>query len=216
MAADLSTIHKLRQEYKKAELRENKINPDALKQFQLWFNEALEGQLIEPAAMTLATSDTGGFPSARIVLLKKVDEHGFTFFTNYESRKAHEIEKNPQVSLLFFWPQLERQVRVMGRASKISFSESEKYFHSRPFESQLGALASPQSEEIENRETLDNKLADLRSLYKDKSVPMPIYWGGYLVKPEKIEFWQGRPNRLHDRILYTRNGHDWRITRLAP
>ena len=216
MSIDLNSIHRIRQEYKKATLNEENVNVNALTQFEIWFGDALEAEVIEPNAMTLSTVNREGVPSSRIVLLKKVDDSGFTFFTNYSSKKAADIERNNKVSLLFFWPQLERQVRVTGLAEKVSVFDSEEYFHSRPFASQIGAIASPQSREIKNREILDDTLKELLAIYKDKEVPMPGHWGGYLVKPDSIEFWQGRSNRLHDRLLYTRLDNGWKISRLAP
>jgi len=210
-------IQNLRQDYNSAALSEKDINPNPIKQFDKWFNEALDANVHEPNAMTLATATTDGRPSARIVLLKGFNNDGFMFYTNYLSRKGKEIAKNPLASVVFFWGSMERQVRIEGTIEKLSREQSEDYFHSRPKGSQLGAVASPQSQEIAGRELLDNKLKGLEAEYADKQVPKPSYWGGYLLKPRIVEFWQGRSNRLHDRLVYKKTDNkNWKIVRLAP
>ena len=210
-------LQNLRQEYSAASLSELSINNDPLKQFESWFNEAMQAQIPEPNAMTLATATNDGRPSARIVLLKGFDERGFAFYTNYLSRKGKEIAKNPYAAITFFWGELERQVRIEGIIEKLSKEESEKYFSSRPKKSQLGALASPQSQEITGREVLEEKMNLLEAEYADKDVPKPSYWGGYVLKPRMIEFWQGRRSRLHDRVLYKKiDNKNWKKVRLAP
>lgn len=212
------TLHleDIRQEYRKSELHEAQVNGNPIVQFSKWFEDAVHAQVPEVNAMTLATCNNAGIPSARIVLLKGVSERGFSFFTNYLSEKGEDMAKNPNVALVFFWQQLERQVRIAGSIEKLSVQESTIYFHSRPKGSQLGAWASTQSEEIPNREHLQKRLAALELEYTDKQVPKPPHWGGYVVKPTSMEFWQGRPSRLHDRIRYTLHDQDWKIARLAP
>ena len=210
-------IQNIRNEYLAASLSENDVDNDPIKQFEKWFNEALEAELQEPTAMTLATATHDGRPSARIVLLKGFDSNGFVFYTNYLSRKGKEIAKNPLGSLLFFWGTLERQVRIEGTIEKVSKEDSVSYFQTRPRESQLGAVASPQSQEIPGRDMLDKKWQEAEAEYMDKDIPKPSYWGGYIVKPRLIEFWQGRESRLHDRILYKKiDNKNWKKVRLAP
>jgi pyridoxamine 5'-phosphate oxidase len=210
-------LQNLRQDYSAATLSENSINVNPIKQFDIWFKEALAAEIHEPNAMTLATATTDGRPSARIVLLKDFDMNGFAFYTNYLSRKGKELTKNPNGALLFFWGELERQVRIEGTIEKLSKEDSEKYFHTRPKGSQLGALASPQSQEIPNREILESKISQLEAEYGDKDIPKPSFWGGYILKPRLIEFWQGRSNRLHDRILFKKiDNKNWKKVRLAP
>jgi pyridoxamine 5'-phosphate oxidase len=198
-------------------LSEADLNPNPFRQFAEWFNQALSSNLPEPTAMTLATASKNGVPSARIVLLKGFDDRGFIFYTNYESQKGRELEENPRAALVFYWSALERQIRISGIVTKVSRDESESYFGTRPFGSRCGAWASQQSRVIANREVLDKRAEDLLTQYKDKTVPLPPYWGGYCVSPTEIEFWQGRSSRLHDRFRYTRvAANQWRIERLAP
>lgn len=209
-------IQNLRQEYRAAELAEGDIDKSPFNQFGSWFKDALDAQLYEPNFMTLATADLSGKPSARILLLKGFDENGFVFYTNYESKKGKELLENPQAAMVFFWPELERQVRIEGTITRVAEEVSTAYFHSRPQGSQIGATASPQSTVIPNRELLEHRVAALQQEYKEKEIPRPEHWGGYLLKPAHIEFWQGRPSRLHDRITYTLEGDLWAINRLAP
>lgn len=210
-------LQNLRQDYSAASLSETTININPIKQFDTWFNEAIEAKLPEPNAMTLATATHDGRPSARVVLLKGFDVNGFVFYTNYLSRKGKEITKNPLGAINFFWGELERQVRIEGTIEKLSKEESEKYFHSRPKLSQFGAVVSPQSQEIPNREILESKMSQLETEYADKDIPKPSFWGGYILKPRMIEFWQGRSSRLHDRILYKKiDNKNWKKVRLAP
>ncbi len=209
-------IAHMRRNYTKDGLLEKDLNKNAIEQFSNWFKEARNSKIIEPNAMTLATADKLGLASARIVLLKSFDEKGFIFFTNYESRKGKEIAETKKGSLLFFWDILERQVRIEGKIKKIPMKDSETYFHSRPFESQIGAIASNQSYVLKSRDDLEKKYASLLEKYKGQTVPMPKHWGGYILEPSKIEFWQGRASRLHDRILYTKKNKTWKIERLYP
>ncbi|OOQ59664.1 pyridoxamine 5'-phosphate oxidase [Mucilaginibacter pedocola] len=210
-------IQNLRQDYSAASLNEDDVHENPMRQFDKWFNEAINAKVYEPNAMTLATATTDGRPSARIVLLKGFSDDGFKFYTNYLSRKGKEIAKNPMGALIFFWGDMERQVRIEGTIEKLDKSYSEKYFHSRPKASQLGAIASPQSQEIEGRELLEKRMAELEAEYADKDVPKPSSWGGYILKPRLIEFWQGRRSRLHDRIVYKKTDNkNWKIVRLAP
>jgi pyridoxamine 5'-phosphate oxidase len=208
-------IAALRKEYTFAGLRRHDLDPDPLKQFSLWFEVAVKAQVHEPNAMTLATVDSDGQPSSRIVLLKAVDQRGFSFYTNYESRKGRELAGNPKAALTFFWAGLEREVCVRGSCSKLSRDESEVYYKSRPLGSRFGAWVSNQSNAIPNREFLEKRLEEVTAKYRDDP-PIPPYWGGYVLKPQTIDFWQGRPNRLHDRFLYTREGESWRLERLSP
>jgi pyridoxamine 5'-phosphate oxidase len=210
-------LQNLRQDYSAATLSEDAINSNPIKQFDIWFNEAIDAKLHEPNAMTLATATHDGRPSARIVLLKGFDNNGFVFYTNYLSRKGKEITKNPLGAINFFWGEMERQVRIEGTIEKLTKEQSDRYFHSRPKNSQLGAVASPQSQEIPNRELLETKMSQLEEEYADKDVPKPSYWGGYILKPRMVEFWQGRSSRLHDRILYKKiDNRNWKKVRLAP
>lgn len=207
----------LRRSYSLEKLSEKDVSRDPFVQFDAWFREALNSELLEPNAMTLATVNAEGQPGARIVLLKSFDEKGFVFFTNYESRKGEDLAAQPRAALLFAWLELERQVRIEGAVEKVSEAESLAYFQSRPLGSQIGAWASPQSRPISGREVLEHAVATLEKEYADApALPLPPFWGGYRVRPERIEFWQGRENRLHDRIRYTREGHNWSIERLAP
>jgi len=197
-------------------LDEKTIDPDPIKQFQLWFNDAVAAKLPLPEAMTLATATPDGKPSARMVLLKQVDHEGFVFFTNYLSAKAEQLDANPYAALVFYWPQLDRQVRVEGSVVRTSAQESQEYFRTRPRESQIGAWASAQSEAISSREVLEQRAQEIESLYRDREVDCPEHWGGYRLLAERIEFWKSRVGRLHDRILYQRDAGGWTITRLAP
>jgi pyridoxamine 5'-phosphate oxidase len=209
-------IDSLRNEYLFAGLTRKNMDQNPFKQFEKWLNEAVNSDEKEPTAMALSTIGADGFPQSRIVLLKLFDENGFVFFTNYSSEKGKSIKKNPAVSLHFFWPFLERQVRISGVAEKTSKEISLKYFQSRPEESQVAAWASEQSTEIPSRDYLEQQFRKFSSKFENESVPLPPFWGGYRVNPQKIEFWQGRANRLNDRILYERNGELWTIKRLAP
>lgn len=212
------TVADLRQNYTYGDLVENQINSDPIKQFDDWFQTALKADLREPNAMTLATASLDGKPSARIVLLKHYDERGFVFFTNYQSAKGQQLELNPSAALVFLWDKLERQVRIEGSVEKISDSESDDYFHSRPISSQIGAWTSQQSQVIANRETLVTKQQELNQKYQDSEIiPRPPHWGGIRVIPTSIEFWQGRPDRLHDRLIYTKlQRTGWKVARLSP
>jgi pyridoxamine 5'-phosphate oxidase len=199
------------------ELDEKSINRDPIELFRRWFDEAIASGSRLPDAMTLATATKDGKPSARMVLLKQVDDRGFGFYTNYRSAKARELDENPRAALVLYWVQLDRQVRVEGSVERISAAESDEYFRTRPRESQLGALASPQSEVIESRDVLEQRYEELDEFYRDRPVERPKHWGGYRLKPERIEFWQNRESRLHDRIVYERQPDgSWTISRLAP
>jgi pyridoxamine 5'-phosphate oxidase len=211
------SIADLRQNYTLAGLTEADAASNPFKQFQVWFSEAVAAQLPEPNAMTLATISPGGRPSARMVLLKDFDEKGFTFYTNYGSAKGKHLSETPWAALVFWWVQLERQVRIEGRVEKVSPQESDEYFCSRPETSQLGAWASNQSQVIESREVLEKQFTQLKEKYTGQAIPRPPHWGGFRVIPDVIEFWQGRPSRLHDRLCYRllEDGF-WHIERLSP
>jgi pyridoxamine 5'-phosphate oxidase len=210
------SIAHLRREYARARLDERDVDPDPLVQFHKWFDDARRAELPEPNAMTLATATPGGVPSARMVLLKAADERGFTFFTDYRSRKGQELEANPHAALVFFWGELERQVRITGTVSRVSREETEAYFRTRPRESRLGAWSSHQSTVLAGRETLEARLREVAARHPGDEVPTPPHWGGYLLKPDALEFWQGRESRLHDRVRYQRETGSWRIERLSP
>jgi pyridoxamine 5'-phosphate oxidase len=198
-------------------LRRSDLNSDPIKQFANWFTAAIEARIRDVNAMSLATTTTDCRPSVRIVLLKSFDQDGFVFFTNYESEKGKELKANPYAALGFYWIELDRQIRISGKVKKTSREESQAYFHSRPVGSQLGAWASRQSEIIDARRVLDARMAEMTERFRNKRIPLPPHWGGYRLKPEIMEFWQGRPNRLHDRFRYTRLADgSWQIDRLAP
>jgi pyridoxamine 5'-phosphate oxidase len=212
-----NSIADIRRDYARAALNEAELHPDPIEQFRRWFAEALEAAVQEPNAMTLATATPDGRPSARVVLLKGVDDRGLLFYTSYDSRKGRELEANPHAALVFFWPELERQVRVTGIVRKLPPDESYAYFRTRPVGSRLAAWASRQSEPIPDRAALETQLAEVRERFPGEEIPLPPHWGGYVVEPESIEFWQGRPSRLHDRLRYDRRPDGgWAITRLSP
>ncbi len=212
-----SPISDLRRDYAHARLDETDVSHDPIVEFARWFAEAQEAQVPEPNAMTLATATPAGAPSARIVLLKAFDERGFVFFTDYRSRKSAELEANPRAALVFLWKELERQVRVTGGVGLASREESEQYFRTRPLGSRLGAWASHQSRVIPGRAMLEKDLQEVEQRFEGGDIPLPPHWGGYRVVPDTIEFWQGRPNRLHDRIRYVKeSGKGWRVERLSP
>ena len=209
-------LQNLRQDYKAAELSENDIVNNPITQFEKWFENAVNAEIYEPNAMTLATADKSGRPNARMVLLKGVDKEGFSFYSNYLSQKGKELKRNPLACLVFHWGELERQVRIEGKVEKLDKETSEAYFHSRPAGSKIGAIVSPQSQVIDDREVLESKMEEATAYYEGKKIPKPAHWGGYIVKRTSIEFWQGRSNRLHDRIKYTLVNGNWKIERLAP
>jgi pyridoxamine 5'-phosphate oxidase len=209
-------IADIRKDYKLRSLLESDVDADPIKQFRQWWNDAIMSNVEEPNAMTLATSTKKGKPSARIVLLKGLNNNGFTFFTNYESKKGNELKENPHACLVFFWKELERQVRIEGTVKKLSEKESDEYFLLRPEQSRIGAWSSPQSQVIKNRETLEEMFEKYTRQFTNGTILRPRHWGGYIVKPILIEFWQGRPSRLHDRLQYTLSNDEWKIERLAP
>ncbi len=215
----MSKLADLRQEYARAELSRDHVTDDPIEQFRAWFDEAEDAELEEPNAMTLATAATDGTPSARIVLLKGLDDRGFHFYTNYESRKGTDLSQNPHAALVFLWKPLERQVRIEGTVERLPAEESTEYFHRRPRGAQMGAWASPQSRVVDSRADLEENLDTVKAEYGDEDkIPRPSHWGGYVVRPTEVEFWQGRPNRLHDRLRYRRSdpAGDWTLERLAP
>ena len=209
-------LRDIRNNYQKFELTEAEISKNPLDQLKLWLNEAVSGNETEPTAMILSTIDENGNPESRVVLLKELTPEGLIFFTNYTSKKGQQISMHPQVSVVFFWSEAERQVRVKGKAEMIQEEDSESYFLSRPLESQLGAWASPQSRIIENRQVLEENFVHYQRYFQEHEIKKPPHWGGYLIRPEYFEFWQGRPNRLHDRIEFQQSAEEWIIHRLAP
>lgn len=210
-------IAALRKEYTRAGLDESSVHADPLTQFASWLNEAITAEVHEPTAMVLSTVSTEGAPSSRVVLLKGLDAGSMLFYTNYESRKGRELTQNPSAALLFFWPELERQVRVEGLVQRVPAETSTAYFHSRPFESQLGAASSPQSQVISSRTELDRRFAELADANAGRtSIERPAHWGGFALTPHTIEFWQGRPSRMHDRLRFRKADDGWMIERLAP
>lgn len=213
MDRDLS---KLRQEYARSGLSEEDLARDPVEQFRLWLSDAFDAGLAEPNAMTLATATQDGAPSARIVLLRGFDERGFVFYTNYEGRKGEELLANPRAALVFYWGDVERQVRIEGAVSRVSEEESDEYFNSRPRGSRIGAWASEQSKTLEKREDLVERVGEIEREYPGEEIPRPPFWGGFRVFPSYFEFWQGRESRLHDRLLYTRGGYVWEVERLQP
>jgi pyridoxamine 5'-phosphate oxidase len=213
---NIEQLQKLREDYSKHSLDENDVDPDPIKQFEKWMEEALSSEIPEPNAMTLATVDHKHKPHARVVLLKGIEDGSFIFYTNYGSDKGGELDQNSNAALCFLWLELERQVRIEGEVEKLSEEESEAYFKVRPYKSQLGALASNQSMEVPNREFLEERFEELEKKYSEGEVPKPEKWGGYKVIPEAIEFWQGRRSRLHDRIKYVFENGNWTTKRLSP
>jgi len=211
----MDSIAQLRKNYTFGQLSETDVPGNPLPLFKLWFDQAVRAECPEPNSMTLATADKAGNPSARIVLLKGADENGFSFFTNYESQKGKDLAVRPQAALLFHWHELERQIRIQGLVERVSAGESDEYFHSRPSASRIGAWASPQSSVIPNREFLEETEKQFKAEFGD-SPPRPEHWGGYRLRPTEMEFWQGRPSRLHDRIHYKLDGSTWQVNRLAP
>lgn len=215
----MTSIAAIREEYTQDSLLESDLSPSPIQQFEHWFDQALKAEVMEPTAMVLATVSPAGLPSSRVVLLKGFDEKGFVFYTNYKSRKGQELIQNPNAALLFFWPELQRQVRIEGQVKPVSELQSQTYFHSRPRGSQLGAWASPQSEIVPDREFLEEKMNDFTQLYQEQEqIPKPPHWGGFVLEPVRIEFWQGRGSRMHDRIAYVLDGEHqtWDFHRLAP
>lgn len=214
---DPEKLETLRREYSRQVITKENVKPDPFDQFSIWFNEALDSDVTDANAMTLSTSDSSGQPSSRIVLLKGFDEGGFRFYTNYKSKKAQDLKQNSRAALSFFWPALERQICIRGKVKMMNREDSAAYFETRPRESQLGAWASSQSSEIEDRKELEKNFEEVRQKFEQKKVPIPDFWGGFILWPTYIEFWQGRPRRLHDRILYTREEEGgWQISRLSP
>jgi pyridoxamine 5'-phosphate oxidase len=210
------SIADIRRDYARARLDEAHVSPDPVAEFDRWFSQAQEAKVLEPNAMALATATRDGTPSVRLVLLKGYDERGFVFFTDYRSRKAVELEGNPRAALAFYWGELERQVRITGTVERTSAQESEAYFRTRPRGSRLGAWVSHQSQVIPSRAPLESGLQEVKERFPTDEVPLPPHWGGYRLRPEEIEFWQGREDRLHDRIRYLRDGGGWKIERLSP
>ena len=211
----MKSLADIRKDYILQTLQEEDVATDPIEQFNKWWDESIKSEIIEANAMTLATANTAGIPSARTVLLKAFSTEGFIFFTNYESQKGEDLAANPNAALLFFWKEMERQVRIEGKVEKISEEESDAYFNSRPLGSRIGAWASPQSKVINDRTVIEDNVQKFTEEFGEK-IPRPPHWGGYLLVPVKMEFWQGRSSRLHDRILFTREDNSWKISRLAP
>ncbi|KJS07492.1 MAG: pyridoxine 5'-phosphate oxidase [Flavobacteriales bacterium BRH_c54] len=210
-------VNSIRRDFAGKPLNEDSVDTNPLKQYQIWFEEAVSAQVVDPYAMSIATVGKDMQPSLRLVYLRDISENGFVFYTNYGSQKAGDIAENNKVALNFYWVELERQIRIQGKVFKVSEEMSDTYFNSRPRESQIGAWASAQSTELTSRQVLEEKVAELTKKFENQDIPRPKYWGGYIVQPFKIEFWQGRPNRLHDRLVYTRTEtNDWEISRIAP
>jgi pyridoxamine 5'-phosphate oxidase len=212
----INYLNVIRRDFAGKPLDENSVDKNPIEQFQIWFEEAVNAQLLDPYAMSITTINMDGQPSTRIVYMRGIKEGGFIFYTNYHSKKGQSLKNNKFVSLNFFWGELERQIRIEGKVSKVSKDESDTYFAQRPRESQIGAWASNQSEKIKDRAELEKRVTYYSKKFKGIDVPRPPHWGGYLVSPTKIEFWQGRPNRLHDRIVFTKSGSDWVKSRLSP
>lgn len=213
---DNKQILHLRKKYTDKVLNEDIVQKDPFEQLNLWLNEAVKSEITEPNAMILSTSTKSGMPSSRVVLLKSIENNSMVFFTNYLSQKAKELDENPHASVLFFWRDLGRQIRASGVVEKISKEESETYFKTRPYQSQISAWASKQSSVISSRKYLEEKFEEYRNEFKENEVPLPPFWGGYKITPNNFEFWQGRENRLHDRIAYIKKDNDWKIMRLSP
>ncbi len=209
-------LRDIRTNYTKSELTEQSVNKDPIQQLTVWLNEAITSKITDPTAMILSTLDFTGNPESRVVLLKELSSDGLIFYTNYNSKKGHQISENQNVSVVFFWSEAERQVRIKGQAEKLSEEKSEEYFQTRPVESQLGAWASPQSQLIKGREILDDNFLRYQGLFQNEQMKKPPHWGGFLIRPQYFEFWQGRSNRLHDRIEFINTVEGWTINRLAP
>ncbi len=211
-----NNVAKLRRDYNKEALTESEVSENPIDQFKEWFEKALSADLLDPNAMTLSTAGNDGVPSSRTVLLKGVDAEGFRFYTNYKSRKGKELEENPRAAICFYWPPHERQVRIQGEVQKLGRDESETYFHQRPRQSQISTWASQQSTKVASREELISRFKEMEKRYEGEEIPLPDFWGGYILKPNRIEFWQGRTGRMHDRICYEKEKDGWTRFRLAP
>ncbi|MCW8898250.1 MAG: pyridoxamine 5'-phosphate oxidase [Flavobacteriales bacterium] len=210
-------INSIRRDFAGKPLNEDSVDANPFKQYQVWFEEAVSAQVVDPYAMSVATTGKDMQPSLRLVYLRDISENGFVFYTNYGSEKANDIAENNKIALNFYWVELERQIRIQGEVFKVSEEMSDAYFDSRPRDSQIGAWASAQSTTLASRKTLEEKVAELTKQFENQTIPRPKHWGGYIVKPAKIEFWQGRPNRLHDRLVYTLSENkEWKIDRIAP
>ncbi len=216
MSIEHKEIAAIREDYAKSSLSENEVLGNPIEQFKKWFSEALVSEVTEPTAMVVSSATVDGKPSSRVVLMKDIKTDGISFFTNYNSRKGQEIVANPFVSVLFFWPELQRQVRMEAQVEKLAPEESDEYFSSRPRGSQIGAIASPQSAIINNREELEHRVAEVATEVGEGEIQRPNFWGGFLLKPYRMEFWQGRSSRLHDRIVYKQEEGSWSINRIAP